>query len=72
MPITDVQDDRPGFEEGEAIFFISQYLSEGLRREVAGLLHFLKGEESDLIGHTCLFESPSDPHVACQPHAAIR
>lgn len=72
MTLGDMEDDRAGFEEDEAVFLIGRDLSERLEPAVRGLLHVAKRNGTDATGLPRFLQRPANAHVACVPAAAIR
>ena len=71
MTLSDVEDNRPGLEEGEIAFFISRNLPKRMKPEMEGLLHLAERNKADVVRLPHFFKRPANAHITRQSPAAI-
>jgi hypothetical protein len=69
--VGDVEHDRPCLEQRETAFLVGRDLSEGIKRQMRGLLHRVKRNQANLVGLAHFLERPANARIARQSLAAI-
>jgi hypothetical protein len=58
MTLGNMEDDRPGLEQGEIAFLIGRNLTERMKRQMRGFLHRTERHKANLVGLAHFFERP--------------
>ena len=71
MALSDMEHDRPHFEQGEIALFIGRNLPERMKRTVHGFLHLAERKKTNVVRLAHFFKRPASAHVTRQSLAAI-
>jgi hypothetical protein len=71
MALGDMEDDRPGLEQGEIAFLVGRNLAERMKRQMRGFLHRAERNKANLVGLAHFFKRPANARIARQSLAAI-
>src|SRR5690606_8234315 len=64
VPVGNMKDDGPGFEQDEIVLFVSGYLPERVPGTMFGLLGLVQCQIADGTGAADFFQCPADAQVA--------